>query len=108
VKSRLSFIGDSAGQGTSDAELLGSAEKFVKSTKKDRLEYIKSLMDEIAKEKRPKQDALDFMNALEEVIHAGGVKEHVGSLEAVTNARTYMNDRAPSLKMLLEYVALNV
>ncbi len=28
--------------------------------------------------------------------------------EAIATARTYMNDRAPSLKMLLEYVALNV
>jgi len=108
VKSRLSFIGNGGSKAAADSELMKEAERFVKSSVKQRLDAVKSLMDDISKEKRPKQDAIDFLNALEETIHEGSVKKNAGALEAVETARRYMNDRAPSLKMLLEYVALSI
>jgi hypothetical protein len=108
VKSRLSFIGNAGGGHASDNEILKVTKNFVTSSPKQRMEFVKELMDDISKEKRSKQDAIDFLNALEEVIHEGGAKKNAGALEAVETARKYMNDRAPSLKMLLEYVALNV
>ena len=65
-------------------------------------------MEEITKEKRTKQDAVDVLNAIQEAIHAKGLKGNNGALEAIETSRKYMNDRSPSLKMLLEYVALSV
>lgn len=108
VKSRITLIGDAGIGNESSNEISEMASEFMKAAPKERLEIIKSLMEEITKEKRSKQDALDLMNALEESIHGKGVKKNVAALEAIINARKYMNDRAPSLKMLLEYVALNV
>jgi DNA polymerase-3 subunit delta' len=119
VKSRLSFIDgnifggkigkDGLSVGQSDVALMKEAEFFLKIPTAKRLETIKSLMDAITKEKKTKQDAIDLINAIEEAAYAkGGVKNDVQTLEAIELARKYMNDRAPSMKMLLEYVALNV
>ena len=86
------------------------AEAFLKMTQTKRLESVKSLIDSISKEKKTKQDAVDFINVLEEIVHSKGLKSKnvVKSLEAIELARTYMNDRSPSMKMLLEYVAMSV
>ena len=90
---------------------------FIKLPVPKRLDLIKSLMDDISKEKRPKQDAIDFLDALQEAIYSkahsganpkGGLAKNIKSLEAVEAARTYMNDRSPSIKMLLEYVAMSI
>ena len=92
-----------------EMELFGEAKKFMKSSLAKRLEIIKGLMDGITKEKKTKQDAIDFLNAVQSVIYEQrGVKDGMRDLEAVEIARKYMNDRSPSLKTLLEYVALNI
>jgi len=113
VKSRFAMISDhsrqknsAANRSESDAELVKSAESFLKMAPTKRLDFVKSFMDEITKEKRPKQDAIDFLNAVEEALYEKGLKGNVDKLEAVKLSRKYMNDRAPSLKMLLEYVAM--
>ena len=82
-----------------------------------RLDVVKSFMDEIAKEKRPKQDVIGFIDAIQEAVYSNahsksgprdGLAKNTKALEAIETARTYMNDRAPSLKMLLEYIALSI
>ncbi len=116
VRSRMAVIdvnenaknGVSSGHGIHDAALLKSVENFVTSSKQGKLDIVKALMDDISKEKRPKQDAVDLINAIQETIHNGGVKKNAKALEAIETARTYMNDRAPSLKMLLEFVAMSI
>lgn len=123
VKSRLSMIGEhDGGQGAlshsiaigeSDAALMKEAESFLKAPTTKRLEMVKSLMDSITKEKKTKQDAVDLINAIEAATYSkidgiSGLKKSAQSLEAIAIARKYMNDRAPSMKMLLEYVALNI
>jgi DNA polymerase III delta prime subunit len=82
------------------------AQKFLKQSHAKRLETIKSLMDDISKEKKTKQDAIEFLNGVEAVLYEKGVKENLKSLEAIQMVRKYIHDRAPSIKMLLEYVAL--
>jgi len=93
------------------------AEEFVKLSIQKRLDLVKTLMEDISKEKRPKQDAIDLINAIQEDVHSrahskadlkDGLAKDLKALEAIETARTYMNDRAPSLKMLLEYVALSI
>jgi DNA polymerase III delta prime subunit len=106
VRSRMALIERDAH--VSD-DLLKVARNVVTSPAAKRLEIIKKLMDEISKDKRPKQDAIDLIDAVEEIIYAQGVtKKNAQALEAIELARKYMNDRSPSLKMLLEYVALSI
>ncbi len=106
VKSRMSLLEI----GTDiNSELSGSAKKFVTLSKAKRLDEIKKLVEDITKEKKTKQDAIDFLNAIQAVIYEEkGVKEGKSTLEVIETARMYIHDRAPSVKMLLEYVALNV
>jgi len=112
VKSRLSFLNphnkitiNDKGI-TSDIHLL--AQKFLKSAPKQKLDIVKELIDDISKEKRPKQDAIDLLDELEEIVRENGLKSNVLKLESILHARKYVTDRAPSLKMLLEYVALSL
>jgi DNA polymerase III delta prime subunit len=105
VKSRLSFIETEKIESAGDLE---EAKKFLELSPAKRLETIKSLLDDISKEKKTKQDAINFLNNVEQVVYEKGVAKSRAALEAIENARRYMNDRAPSLKMLLEYLALYV
>ncbi len=109
VKSRLSLIQGSGSPQETDADLIKEAEAFVKANQTKRLDIVKALVDAISKEKKTKQDAIDFLNAVQEVIYKDkGAKEAKSVLEAIEVARNYLNDRAPSVKMLLEYVALSI
>lgn len=108
VKSRLSFLGEGTNTRKNDADLEAWVEKFIKSKVDARLTMAKAFNDEIAKEKRSKQDAVEVLNILEEKIHAMGIRGNVGRLEAVSLARKYSTDRAPSMKMLLDYVAMSL
>lgn len=91
-----------------NGELIKTVEKFVTLSKAKRLEEVKKLIDDISKEKKTKQDAIDLLNAIEEVVYQKGVEKNKKTLEGIELARTYMNDRAPSLKMLLEYALLQM
>jgi len=113
IKSRVQLIderekGGVSGARESDERLVSEAKRFLEEPVAKRLETIKTLLDEISKEKKTKQDAIDFLNAVEHEIYSGGLKNKMKQLEAIDTARSYITDRAPSLKMLLEYVALNV
>ena len=107
VKSRLSIIETENENVTK--EVNNEAHIFVSSSATKRLEQIKKLVDDITKEKRTKREAIDFLNEIEAVIHKEkGIVNGKGPLEAINLVKKYINDRSPSLKMLLEYVALNI
>ena len=75
----------------------------------ERVVFADEMAGDIADEKILKQEAIQFMNELESaLVHEKGVKGAKEKLEAVIKAREYMRDRAPSMKQLLEYVALSV
>jgi hypothetical protein len=52
--------------------------------------------------------ALKHNMAAEYAAQEREVLDRIAQLEAIETARKYGTDRAPSLKMLLEYVALNI
>jgi hypothetical protein len=118
VQSRLSFVdvengGGVAGGNKSDKmnlpESLVESKKFLSLDTAKRLEFVKKLVDDISKERATKRDAVVFLQSVQEHIRKEkGVKVGAKALEAVDLALKYVNDRSPSLKMLLEYVALNV
>ena len=121
IKSRVSLIMPDSSNGersvgtsaTVTPSANEDAEQFLKLSIPKRLEMIKKFTEDISKEKKTNQDAIDLLNAVESIIYksANGVTRDIkwqGNLKAIETAKTYLHDRAPSIKMLLEYVALNV
>lgn len=82
------------------------AVKFLKLSKKDKVAFVDELAKKISDEEATKSDALQFLAELESVLHKNGVEKNSNALKAIMKARDYMNDRSPSTKQLLEYVAL--
>jgi DNA polymerase III delta prime subunit len=96
-------------QSAEQKEIIDEAKKFLKMTPTKRLEVVKKLVEDITKEKKTKQDAINFLDAIQSILYEEkGVKDGAKSLEIIETARKYIHDRAPSVKMLMEYVALNV
>jgi hypothetical protein len=84
--------------------------QFLSATQKVRSAEITKLLkdDEGARER-----VRDFLNALEVELHASliktkGAKEIIEGLEDIAKVRSYVGDRSPSLKMLLEHLALSL
>ena len=107
VRSRLSLFAPTAPE-KGRGEIAKQAAAFLKLSVAARLEAVKKLMEEITKEKKSKQDALDFLDALEAELYQRGPAKGATALSATELARRYARDRSPSLKMLLEYVAMTV
>jgi hypothetical protein len=105
----MRFLGETGKEKTTDSELLKIAERLTALSKAKRLEEVKKLIDDISKEKKTRQDAIELLNALQTVVREQkGVQEGASALLTIEMARNYMHDRAPSIKMLLEYVMLNI
>ncbi|KND49897.1 MAG: DNA polymerase III delta prime subunit [Parcubacteria bacterium C7867-002] len=104
VKSRMIPI-----ETASEKETTGEGEKFLKLSVAKRLDMIKGLLDDISKEKKTKQHAIQLLHDIEAALYTRkGVAKAAAALRALDIAKKYSSDRAPSLKMLLESVALSV
>ena len=99
------------------------AEGFLTATGAARIEMLKKMI-----EAKDKNTAISFLNSLEEALYnndgrATSVKTLYGNdgfygrrtsvkgvfvFEEIWKARSYLNDRAPSVKMILEHIALTV
>jgi DNA polymerase-3 subunit delta' len=106
LRSRLLIIkNEEEGNG---AKAIVDAEKFMKLSKKDKVAFVDEIAKKISEEELNKSDAQEFLAALEFVVYKkDGLKNSKG-LKAILKARDYMNDRSPSIKQLLEYVAMSV
>lgn len=83
--------------------------KFLNAPTAERLKTIATLVEDIKEEKKNRREAIDFLDSIERSVYeAKGPRNGKHSLAAIDTARKYLSDRSPSLKMLLEYVALNV
>ncbi len=107
LKSRLFIIEPKLG---SSASKFGQASEFLAASKSKRLILVKKIAEEIADEKATKTDAIAFLNAVE-----AQLKEKIGTLktkdgtrvfEELIQFRSYLADQAPSVKMILEHLAL--
>ena len=87
---------------------LEEARKFLKLSKKERVDYMDEFAKDISDENKNKNDAQEFLSALEYLIYELKGLEKKSALNAILKAREYINDRSPSIKQLLEYVALSV
>lgn len=82
----------------------GLAAAFLKAANKERSDTIAKMLKE---EEGLKERVLDFVNALEtELAGRTGEAKVREALEDIAMVRGYLRDRSPSLKMLLEHLAL--
>ncbi|MDD4989002.1 MAG: hypothetical protein PHV42_01060 [Candidatus Pacebacteria bacterium] len=105
LKSRL-FIVNTQGENKWE----GEAKAFLSSPKPKRLDLVKKMAEEISDEKKTKADAISFLNAVESVLKEKvGIlksKEDTKAFEELIKFRSYLGDQAPSVKMILEHLAL--
>ncbi|MDD5357444.1 MAG: hypothetical protein PHS53_04850 [Candidatus Pacebacteria bacterium] len=105
LKSRL-FIINTNGENKWEKD----AKEFLSSAKPKRLVSVKKMTDEISDEKKTKADAISFLNAVESVLKekVGTIKskEDARSFEELIKFRSYLGDQSPSVKMILEHLAL--
>lgn len=81
------------------------AKDFLSKNAPERLKFIKKII-----ENKDKTAATSLMNALEETlgteIKANLPPEEIFILEEIRKGRGYLNDRSPSVKMILEHISL--
>ena len=81
---------------------------FLASLPTERIALVDKLAADISDGKKPKTAALDFCADLSRHIRVGGIEKNAAALAALAQTESYLRDRAPSVKQLLEYVALSV
>ncbi len=103
LRSRLVIVpaSVSAGTGKGVPSLLAEAKKFLALSYGERMNFVK----EIAEDKE-KGYISDFLDAVEYVVRSGDISKHAGAMEEYLKMRSYLFDRASSVKMILEYIAL--
>jgi DNA polymerase III delta prime subunit len=93
---------------TQSGELIKTAQSFLKMNMKDRVAFVDDLAKRISDDEATRNDAIEFLAALEISLYKNNLEKNRAGLEAILKARTYLNDRSPSVKQLLEYVALSL
>lgn len=102
-KSRVVFL-DSLIEEDSD---LSEAKLFFKSSLRERLDFIKELIGKISDEKESKIKIIKLLGSLEKtILNLEDIKKSALLLEEIEKARIYAGEQSPSLKMLLEHIAL--
>ena len=76
--------------------------KFLKSSQKDRSAQIAALLKD---EEGERERVRAFLNDLEKILYEAKKME---ALSDIAKVRSYVGDRSPSLKMLLEHLALSL
>ena len=109
LKSRMNFV-DIGGKVIMDKNSL-SAKEFLSATIADRLKKIKKLLDDISDEKQSKIQVVSFLNNLLSEVRnntkmSEASKHELFVLEEIEKCRRYASDTSPSLKILLEHLAL--
>ncbi len=106
LKSRLFIINDNSSRQGLDEE--NDAKDFLNSPIKKRLEIINKLTESIKNEEKSKIEIVEFLNSMELEISNSKSSERLRNFEIIEKMRQYVTDPSPSLKMILEYLALTI
>ena len=108
LRSRLNIVRSESSH-QSESQFDGISTDFIKKSYKDKIVFVDAMAAAVSEGTTAKHETVDFLNRLESTLYAQkDLVGNVATFSAIARARSYMNDRAPSVKMLLEYVALNV
>lgn len=77
------------------------AKKFTSISPRERLSYVIGMIEE-----KDKASAEGFLNALVAELHKKKMKEKAREIKEILSLSKYLKDRSPSLKLILERVAL--
>lgn len=109
LRSRMSVI---THKSKANVHLRKEAEQFIKSTPKERLEMVKSLVDEEDKgimRSKIKNLLESILSVSREKLNTGDAdKEDISSLENIMRGLSYLSDRSSSPKIILEQIALTL
>lgn len=86
-------------------------ELFLSVTASRRLETVKTFLEALADDEVSRQEAIVFLNQLEQKLRGAFAPEKftaeiIFAFDELSKARSYLYDRSPSVKILLEHVAL--
>lgn len=116
LRSRLSILraSDSRCENQMHAEL-PSAQEFLAKPPSTRIVLVQAMLKALEKEKEVKKDStepllekeriMQFLSALERTL-VSDAQHNAGALSELLEVKKYARDRAPSLKLLLEHLAL--
>lgn len=87
--------------------------RFLKASLGERMEMIKDLIGSISDEEKSKMEVVSLINSIETELNnkidfLKVDKKQLKSFEEIEKIRQYANDASPSLKMLLEYLAITI
>lgn len=90
---------------------LFDAKKFIKSPIAERLAIVKKIYEKIADEEASRSVAVDFLNDLEREFMnkfdtPDAKMKNLFIFDEIDKCRNYAGDRSPSIKILLEHIAL--
>ena len=92
-----------------DAARFNLATQFLKSSQKERSDYVVKLLKD---DEGAREAVRALLNELERELHVRLRKSHIREmregLEDIAKVRSYVGDRSPSLKMLMEHLALSI
>lgn len=102
LKSRMQIV-------YSDAVISGEKVKSVLSLNiKERLDRVKAITEAISDEEATKQDAINFLNEIEDELYKQGVQKYKKELSVCAEARLSLLDRGAPVKMILENLVLSI
>jgi len=111
LKSRLMMV-KPYGKEDIDLEAQKFVAKFIKSTLAERLEMVKIFFGDTTKKiPADKSGAIKFLNELEKQLRKNIDTRKIKEKDLIIfgeimKSRSYLNDRSPSVKMLLEHIAV--
>lgn len=104
LKSRLFIVSDDSASVSSE-EITAQASAFLRGNIAKRIEIIKSFI-----ENKDKSGTIAFLDALEAALHCGdggsSIQKHAGVFDDIIKCRSYLYGNAPSVKMILEHLAI--
>lgn len=105
LKSRMMIVKHQAFEDT-----LINAKKFLKMPIGERMEEVKKLAESVSDKEESKIEIIKFINALETEFSNFSKKnvDRLKNIEILEKIRGYASMQSPSLKMLLEYLALTL
>lgn len=105
LRSRMFFLADKTDLAD---DVKNTAQSFLKSNPKERLIYVKNII-----ESKDKALAAKFIDSIEGSLYKGlkgdkDSKEFLKSLSTIEDAKMYVEDKGSSLKLLLEHLSLTL
>jgi hypothetical protein len=81
---------------------------FLASSPAERIAFVDKLAADISDGKKSKSVAIEFCGNLSRYLRKDGIDKNLKGLVAISQAESFLRDRAPSVKQLLEYVVLRM